>query len=82
MSGAGTGDRWHEGFFEGLALDMWRRAVPPETTRAEVDWLERVLELPPGARVLDVPLRSVERGWSTARAWLHARLRSDMGGGA
>jgi cyclopropane fatty-acyl-phospholipid synthase-like methyltransferase len=46
---------WYEGFFEGLVLDVWREAIPPAATRAECDFLERELELGPGARVLDVP---------------------------
>ncbi len=27
--------RWFEDFFHGIALDLWRKAVPPERTRAE-----------------------------------------------
>jgi len=34
---------------------MWRKAVSPEQTRLEVDFLERVLRLQAGFRVLDVP---------------------------
>ena len=47
--------RWFEDFFHGIALDLWRAAVPPEQTRAEADFLERALRLRPAARVLDVP---------------------------
>jgi cyclopropane fatty-acyl-phospholipid synthase-like methyltransferase len=47
--------RWYEGFFLGIALDFWRKAVPPEQTRREADFLEHALRLRPGARVLDVP---------------------------
>ena len=46
---------WWKDFFTGLAMDFWRVAVPPEVTRAEVDFLWRRLRLAPGARVLDVP---------------------------
>jgi SAM-dependent methyltransferase len=54
-SARGSIDRnWFESFFTGLMLDCWREAMPPEQTRAEVDFLERALELPRGARVLDV----------------------------
>jgi SAM-dependent methyltransferase len=49
---------WYKSFFQGIVLDMWRKAVTPEQTRAEVDFLERHLRLPPGARVLDVPCGS------------------------
>jgi len=45
---------WYRSFFSGLFLDVWRAATPPEQTRAEVDFLERTLVLPRGARVLDV----------------------------
>jgi SAM-dependent methyltransferase len=48
-------EHWYETFFQGLALDFWRAAVTPAQTEAEADFLERALELPPGARVLDVP---------------------------
>jgi cyclopropane fatty-acyl-phospholipid synthase-like methyltransferase len=47
--------RWYEGFFQGIALDFWRKAIPAEQTRREADFLERALGLRPGARVLDVP---------------------------
>ncbi len=46
---------WYETFFRGIALDFWRKAVSPEQTRAEADFLERALGLGSGARVLDVP---------------------------
>jgi SAM-dependent methyltransferase len=46
---------WYEGFFEGIVLDLWRQAVPPERTAADCDFLVRELALAPGARVLDVP---------------------------
>ncbi len=45
---------WFETFFHDIALDLWRAAASPEQTRAEVDFLERALQLTPGARVLDV----------------------------
>jgi len=47
--------RWYEEFFHGIALEMWRRAIPPERTRLEVDFLERALGLRRGSSVLDVP---------------------------
>lgn len=46
---------WWKDFFSGLAVDFWRAAVPPEATRADVDFLWKHLKLSPGARVLDVP---------------------------
>lgn len=47
--------RWFEDFFHGVALDLWRKAVPPERTRQEVDFFLDVLKPPPGGKMLDVP---------------------------
>ena len=38
-----------------MFADLWRVAVPAEHTRAEVDFLEKVFQLAPRAKVLDVP---------------------------
>ncbi len=46
---------WQANFFHGVALEFWRRAVSPEQTRAEADFLEKVLKLGPNASILDVP---------------------------
>ncbi len=46
---------WYEGFFEGVAVDMWLRAFAPEHSRREADDLERRLGVAPGAALLDVP---------------------------
>ncbi len=46
---------WWENFFDAVAMEFWRKAIPEERTRQETDFLEGVLELPAGARVLDVP---------------------------
>jgi SAM-dependent methyltransferase len=46
---------WWSTFFNGVALDVWRRAVTPEQTKSEADFIERRLGLAPGARILDVP---------------------------
>ncbi len=47
--------KWQVNFFRGVALDMWRRAVSAEQTRAEADFLERVVARGANARLLDVP---------------------------
>ncbi|HEV8702193.1 MAG TPA: class I SAM-dependent methyltransferase [Candidatus Polarisedimenticolia bacterium] len=47
--------RWYESFFQGVVVEMWRKAMPPEQTRLEADFLARALRLQPGDRVLDVP---------------------------
>lgn len=46
---------WYRTFFEGVALDCWRRCVSPEQTRAEVAFILRELGCSAGASVLDVP---------------------------
>jgi SAM-dependent methyltransferase len=63
---------WYKDFFRGVALDVWRGAVSPEQTRAEADFLEKVLEPPAEARLLDVPcgngrhsLELASRGYRT-----------------
>lgn len=48
-------DNWYEDFFHGLALDLWRKAIPPEKTQAEAEFLIKHLACEPGARLLDVP---------------------------
>ncbi len=46
---------WYRTFFEGVALDCWRRCVSPEQTRAETDFLVAELGCAEPASVLDVP---------------------------
>ena len=46
---------WWESFFQGAAVDLWLRAMSPEHTAKEADSLERLLALPRGGEVLDVP---------------------------
>jgi len=50
----GQGEWWRT-FFEGLAVELWLAAADENQTNLEVDFIERVLELPPGGGVLDVP---------------------------
>ena len=49
------GSNWWENFFEGVAVDLWLQAVPPEHTEREADVLARALAVSPGAELLDVP---------------------------
>lgn len=46
---------WQNDFFRGVALELWRRVMSPEQTRAEVDFLEKIFASANGARLLDVP---------------------------
>jgi SAM-dependent methyltransferase len=61
---------WYQTFFHGIALDLWRNAMTPETTRAEVDFIAAELTIPEGGHLLDVPcgngrhaIEFAERGW-------------------
>lgn len=46
---------WFKTFFDGAALDLWRRAATPEMTEAEADFLYDELACEPGQSLLDVP---------------------------
>ncbi len=46
---------WYEKFFQGMALDLWRAAIPIETTEEELAFLLQTLAAPQGGRLLDVP---------------------------
>jgi len=46
---------WYETFFHGVTLELWRRAIPPEQTTAEAEFLIQNLNCEVGAHVLDVP---------------------------
>jgi len=47
-------DWWRE-FFSGVFVALWLRVPTEQQTRGEADFIEKVLRLPPKARVLDVP---------------------------
>jgi cyclopropane fatty-acyl-phospholipid synthase-like methyltransferase len=46
---------WYENFFHGVSLDLWRKAISPEHTNREADFLAKALECEAGAHLLDVP---------------------------
>ena len=46
---------WYEDFFHGIPLDLWRKAIPPEHTRAEADFLVTALNCQKGSHLLDIP---------------------------
>jgi 2-polyprenyl-3-methyl-5-hydroxy-6-metoxy-1,4-benzoquinol methylase len=48
-------NNWFESFFHGVTLDLWRKAIPPEQTTAEAEFLIDHLNCDAGARLLDVP---------------------------
>lgn len=46
---------WYENFFHGVSLDLWRKAISPEQTKHEADFLGKALGCAAGAHLLDVP---------------------------
>src|SRR6185436_8721488 len=46
---------WFEDFFHGVTLELWRRAIPSEHTKAEAEFLIQVLNCKTDAHLLDVP---------------------------
>ena len=46
---------WFEDFFQGLALEVWRKAKTPEQTQAEAEFLAATLGVKKGGHVLDIP---------------------------
>ncbi|HVS83113.1 MAG TPA: methyltransferase domain-containing protein [Pyrinomonadaceae bacterium] len=46
---------WYEDFFHGVPLDLWRKAISPEQTIAEADFLVKALCCDAGSHLLDVP---------------------------
>lgn len=47
--------KWWEEFFTGLLLDYQRQTKTEEHTLAEADFIQKILKLAPGTKVLDVP---------------------------
>lgn len=58
---------WEKSFFRDVAVDFWTRAVPPELTGAEIDFLEEYLQLGVGDHVLDVPCGNGRHALELAR---------------
>ena len=70
---------WYRSFFTGLAVEMWRQAVPDERIVAEADLAADLLDLDEGDRLLDVPcgtgrhsLELAARGYSVTSLDLSA----------
>ena len=41
-------DPWWRSFFQGVVVDVWMAFCDAEQPRAEVDFIEQALQLPPG----------------------------------
>src|SRR4051812_955789 len=63
-------NNWFETFFYGVTLDLWRKAIPPEQTRAETQFLIQHLNCSAGAPVLDVPCGNGRLSFEVAKRGL------------
>jgi SAM-dependent methyltransferase len=59
---------WWRDFFTGVVVDMWLQTMPEEVTRAEVDFLQRMLRVAPPAKILDAPCGGGRHAIPLARA--------------
>ena len=75
-----TQANWWQSFFQGVAVDMWLEALPPEHTAREADALAQALAVPVGAEVLDVPCGAGRLSLALAPARLHGALVSGEAG--
>ncbi|GAB2975196.1 SAM-dependent methyltransferase [Saccharothrix stipae] len=66
MSGTPS-STWYVDFFTELPNEFWRRAVAPEATVEEIDFVEERLGLAPRSRILDVPCGSGRHSVELAR---------------
>jgi ubiquinone/menaquinone biosynthesis C-methylase UbiE len=46
---------WYEDFFHGVSLDLWRKVISPQQTKAEADFLLKTLGCNEGSHLLDIP---------------------------
>lgn len=47
-------DNWYEDFFQGINCELWEKAIPPDVTKLEVDFLISELNLQKGQQILDI----------------------------
>ena len=59
---------WWKDFFTGIGVEMWLRAIPEEMTRVEVDFIRRMLQVAPPAKLLDAPCGGGRHSLSLAAA--------------
>src|SRR6516225_8972777 len=48
-------NEWWRTFFSGTSVQMWLQATAEEQTKQEADFIQKMLQDPPPARLLDVP---------------------------
>jgi cyclopropane fatty-acyl-phospholipid synthase-like methyltransferase len=64
-------DNWYEDFFQGINCEVWEKAIPPDWTKKEVDFLIDELSLQPGQNVLEVPCGFGRHSFELARKGLN-----------
>src|SRR5262245_506122 len=55
MTDMNVPSNWYESFFNGVAVELWRDAIPSAQTEREADLILQLLEPGPEAAILDVP---------------------------
>ena len=79
-------NNWYEDFFHGVPLDLWRKAISPEQTKREADFLIKVLQCEVGSHLLDVPCGnegfrlSLPGGVIARRGWISQGSSLPKGG--
>src|SRR5712692_331711 len=58
---------WYENFFHGVALDLWRKAISPDQTKREADFLVDALQCEAGSHLLDLPSGNGRLSFELAR---------------
>ena len=58
---------WYEDFFHGVPLDLWRKAISSEQTKAEAEFLNKALQCEPNSHLLDVPCGNGRLSFELAR---------------
>lgn len=48
-------NNWYLHFFDGLALNLWKRAITPEYTEREIEFLQKIVTFPHNGYILDMP---------------------------
>jgi len=58
---------WYENFFHGVSLDLWRKAISPDQTKREADFLVDALQCEAGSHLLDLPCGNGRLSFELAR---------------
>ncbi len=60
-------DNWYENFFSGINCELWEKAVLPEWTEKEVEFLIEIMNVKQGDYILDIPCGTGRHSISLAK---------------